>query len=341
MSALLWTVLIYVGVSAFVCAFMTFINGLPWRQPVLSRPEDLAPRARRITFQSLDGIRLEGYFAPPLADRPVLVVQAGKRATRDHMLPWARVLAESGYGVFTFDWRAQGESEGWILSYGAFGPVDLLGALEAVEEQPEARGRPIGIYACSLGAACVAMTAKDLPERVKALVLDSPYGDLGRMVHDRLGFLGPLRWLPVHMVSWFAWVLLGVSPPEILPEEELVAFAPRPIYVMHGDADTVVPYAEGVALHARYPGPKEFWTDPGLDHVDARILDTRGWMRRVSTFFHTHLPGAPDPEAVLARTPERLTEPTCFETYQRWAQEELVAIEEAIEEELGLTDEAV
>jgi fermentation-respiration switch protein FrsA (DUF1100 family) len=318
---------------------MTFINGLPWRQPVLSSPEDLSPRARVLSFPALDGVRLEGYFAPPLADRPILVVQAGKRATRDHMLPWARVLAESGYGVFTFDWRAQGESEGWILSYGAHGPVDLLGALRALEEQPEAQGKPIGIYACSLGAACVAMTGGDLPASVRALLLDSPYGDLGRMAHDRLKFLGPLRWLPWLMVAFFGKVLLGVSVPRIKPEESLVAFAPRPIFVMHGDADTVVPYDEGVALHARYPGPKDFWTDPGLDHVDARIMDTRGWMRRVTTFFHEHLPGAPDPEAVLARTPETLTEPTCLETYQRWAQEELQALEERLEEELGLGDE--
>lgn len=316
----LWTLLGYAVLSALMAAAVAWVNGVPWRQVVHTRAEDLSPRARHVAFQSLDGLQLHGFFAPPLGDRPVVLIQAGKRATRDHMLPWARVFARAGYGVFTFDWRAQGESEGWILSYGVHGAADLLGALEAVEQQPEAQGRPVGIYACSLGGACVAMAGDRLPPRVRCLVLDSPYGDLDRMAHQRLRLLGPLRWVPYWTLQLLARTLLGCTTRAVRPERVLEGFAPRPLLVMHGDQDTVVPYSEGQSLFERYPGPKEFWTDRGLDHVDARILDSRGFMARVAGFFARHLEGSPSQAEVLALTPQRLEEPTCWEEFRATVQ---------------------
>lgn len=334
MTIFLWTVGIYGGLSITLALVLAWVNGVPWRQLVQSRPEDLSPRARRLSFRSLDGLELQAFFAPPVGDRPVMLIQAGKRATRDHMLPWARIFARAGYGVMTFDWRAQGESEGRILSYGVHGPEDLLGALEALEAQPEAAGRPVGIYACSLGGACVAMAGQRIPERVQCLLLDSPYGDLGRMTHQRLAFLGPLRWFPYLLMELLARFLIGQTTRTVKPELELLGFSPRPIYVMHGDADTVVPYSEGVSLYETYTGPKDFWRDEGLDHVDARIFDSQGFMGRIATFFHVHLAGAPTSEEVIALTPERVEEPGCWEEFRSLVAEEL----ESLEEDLGLRE---
>ncbi len=299
----------YLAGSVLVAVLVAIVNGVPWKQRVKTRPQDLSPRARVVDFEALDGVRLRAFFAPPEGDRPVVVFQAGKRATRDHMLPWARVLAEAGYGVFTFDWRAQGESQGNLVSYGAHARLDVGGVLRVLDTLPEAAGRPVGIYACSLGAACMALASQDLPERVHCMVLDSPYGDLGRMATQRLSFLGPLAVVPRAVLDGIARALLGTTPAGIVPEASLEAFAPRPVLVMHGDADTVIPVEEGRSLATRYPGPTEYWEIPGLDHVDARIFKTREFMERIAAFFERHLPGAAEAAAVLAMTPERLVEP--------------------------------
>lgn len=307
--SLLWIAAAYAAGSLALAAVVAFVNGAPFKQKVRTRAADLSEAGRVVDFRSRDGLRLRAFFAPPERGRPVLVFQAGKRATRDHMLPWARVLAEAGYGIFTFDWRSQGESEGKLISYGAHARADVAGVVAALDGLPEAAGREVGVYACSLGASCFALAAPELPARVKGMVLDSPYGHLGRMADNRMRHLGPLKAGPRLALDTLALGLIGTTPGRIVPEEALVEFAPRPVLVFHGDADTVIPVEEGRSLYARYPGPKEYWETAGDDHVDARTTRSREWMGQVAGFFERHLVEAPSRARVLSLTPERIEEP--------------------------------
>lgn len=304
----LGTGLAYAAFSVLVGLYVAVQNTVPGKKPPRAEPGALAAGAERVRFTAEDGVRLEGLFAPPAEGRPVVVVQHGKRANRDNLLPWARILAEVGYGVLAFDWRSHGASEGDVISHGIHEPKDLVAALDLLAGDPRSRGRPVGILALSLGAACTAMTAPRLPEAVKGLVLDSPYGDLGRMADERLAKYGLLALGAGKVVDLYTWMRVGVPTRAVVPEKALAAFAPRPILVLHGDADLTIPVAEGRSLVAAYPGPKEYWETPGDGHCAARTTRTRDWMGRVAGFFARCLPGAPDPAAVVERTPARLEE---------------------------------
>jgi len=68
------------------------------------------------------------------------------------------------------------------------------------------------------------------------------------------------------------------------PTAEILRQVPSPTLVMHGDADTVVPFALGRALFDRLGGAKEFVTIHGGDHNDVAPPDPRAYWGAVDAF---------------------------------------------------------
>lgn len=297
----------YLSFSVLVALYFLGTNAVRWsRRPVYSAARDLAARAREVDFRAVDDVALYGVMADPVDRAPILIFQHGKRRNRDDVLPWARVFARAGYGVLAFDWRGHGRSDGSLLLHGAQETKDVAAALELLATRPETKGRPIGMVAFSMGAASVAMSAPVLDERVKAIVLDSPYGDLGRMVRNRLEVLGPFGLGPRLAIKASALPIFGMPPSDIRPEERLKAFAPRPLFVTHGAHDTIVPTSEGRSLRDAYPGPVTYWETEERGHCSSRTLITRTWVGRVAGFLAEHLEGAPSAERVLEGVPEHI-----------------------------------
>jgi len=57
-----------------------------------------------------------------------------------------------------------------------------------------------------------------------------------------------------------------------------------PVLVMHGDADTVIPYDQGRALYERIGGPKQFFTISGADHNDAAAPEEHAYWKAIRDF---------------------------------------------------------
>lgn len=300
---------LYMVFSLLFGVGFVFKQALRRPHPVGSEATDLSSRTETIRFRSSDGYQLEGYLHPPPPGAPVLFFQHGRGRTRDSYLVWARLFAEAGYGIVSFDWRGHGNSDGEIIHHGAREPLDLAAALGLLQSREDCRDRPVGLFGASMGAASLAMAGADLPEQVRCMVLDSPYGDLPRMARGRMQSLGPLKLGPELVLEGIGLVFFGKRVSQIVPERAVQAFAPRPLLVIHGEHDATIPWSEGRSLYEAYPGPKEFWSTPEPGHCAARTDHTREWVRRLATFFHEHLPGAPPAEEVLVRTPEKLVKP--------------------------------
>lgn len=283
-------------------------NALRPHQPVTRLTSYLSPRAEAVRFPAIDGLMLDAYYAPPRPGRPVVVVAHGVGANRDDCLPYARLLAAAGYGVVSFDWRGHGRSQGDHVAFGAEETRDVEGVLGFLETRPEARAAPVGVLAISMGASCFAMAADRLPPRVRCLFLDSPYGSLPRMLGYRLSSLGPAGFLVGWTARAYSRLGLGVSLGSVEPEVALAAFAPRPVYVLHGGADQITPPVEGRRVFEAYPGPKRSWFTEGDAHTAARVVRFREYVTRLAGFLAETLPGAPSVAEVLAVTPASFDE---------------------------------
>jgi fermentation-respiration switch protein FrsA (DUF1100 family) len=90
-----------------------------------------------------------------------------------------------------------------------------------------------------------------------------------------------------------ARALLRASPVQALlfmfssyrfPTAEYAGRAGCPVLVMHGDTDTVIPFANGRELFATLPEPRRFLTIAGADHNDVAPPDPRSYWSAVHEF---------------------------------------------------------
>lgn len=297
---------VYLGLSAGMGAWLVHSFAFRPRKPVTSTPGDLAERARPVTFRARDGVRLEGFLADPAPGRPVVVVNHGIGGNRDEIMSCARVLARSGYGVLTFDWRSHGASEGGMTTFGVREARDLEGALDLLGSLPGTRGRPVGVLSVSLGASVSASAAPLFRGRVASMVLDSPFGRMDRMVADKVANLGPLAPGVSRAIGLFSHMVIGRRLEDIAPERDLAAFAPRPLLVFHGAGDDLIPVGESQSILALHPRA-ESWITEGDGHLEAHSRRTTDWMRRVADFFERTLEGAPSARRVLGNLPADVT----------------------------------
>ena len=128
-----------------------------------------------VTFYS-EGVKLVGdLFLPadikPGERRAGIVLCHGYTGVRSIYLPDnARVLAEAGYVVLTFDYKGWGDSDGAKTRLAPYSRVaDVQAALTFIGAQPEVDAARLGIYGTSYGGATVVFVAAIDP-RVKCVV---------------------------------------------------------------------------------------------------------------------------------------------------------------------------
>jgi fermentation-respiration switch protein FrsA (DUF1100 family) len=72
------------------------------------------------------------------------------------------------------------------------------------------------------------------------------------------------------------------------PVEEIGWIAPRPVLIIHGDADALVPLSDAEQLKAAGPS-SELWVVHGAGHGGSYRIDPLMYTERVAAFFEQHL----------------------------------------------------
>lgn len=207
-------------------------------------PSSVGLAFRDVTFTTMDRVKLHGWLIPGRTPTTLLYSHgnAGNIADR---LAIARLLAdELGVGLFLYDYRGYGRSEGAPSEAGLV--RDALGARAALLREGVAPGDVV-YFGRSLGAAVTVDLALAHPPR--GIVIEAPFASVPAMANTVLpgaGYLFCTRWDTLAKISRLR----------------------APLLVLHGDADEVVPYAQGRAIFAAAPEPKTFFTIRGGRHYD-------------------------------------------------------------------------
>jgi uncharacterized protein len=83
------------------------------------------------------------------------------------------------------------------------------------------------------------------------------------------------------------WVLSFVSSYRFGTSQWLRSYD-GPLLVVHGDADSIIPYSAGRTVFDRAPGvQKRFVTIPGADHNDLHLVNPQLYWREIDTFIKT------------------------------------------------------
>jgi len=258
----------------------------PLRKPHDQTPVSAGLRAQEVWIESAkDRTRLYGFFLPGGSDRAIVMVHGVDSNCWDgNDREIARAYLARGYSVMLFDLRAQGSSEGKLLGLGWKERDDVLAAVRYLLGRGFKGGR-IGIHGSSYGAATAILAAAYIPE-IGAVAADSPFADIRDMMEQelraKLGF-GKLFGPGVLLVSS---LFFGLDLGEIAPIKALPKIAPRPVFLLHGGADSRIPVEHSKRLKAASGNPKDIlWIVPEAEHTKEFNLRRDEFIKRTTEFF--------------------------------------------------------
>jgi fermentation-respiration switch protein FrsA (DUF1100 family) len=233
-----------------------------------SRAHEVTPKELGLAFEDLtltteDGVRLHAWFLPVPKARWTVLVSHGNAGNICHRLDRALLLqARLGASVLLYDYRGYGRSEGSPDEAGTY--RDARAACHWLVRNGKTRTDRLVLFGESLGSAMALDLA--LSEPAAALVLESPFTSVPDMArttifyplapfvrtrYDNLGKIGRLR---------------------------------LPLLVLHGDRDSIVPFALGRRIFEAAPDPKRFYAIPGADHNDTYIAGGDAYWKTLASF---------------------------------------------------------
>lgn len=213
-------------------------------RPLAADPASVGLRFRDVTFAAADGVELHGWL---IAGRTptTLLYSHGNGGNIGDRVSIARLLVDQlGVGVFMYDYRGYGRSRGAPSEAGLVS--DAVGARAALLREGVA-AEHIVYFGRSLGSAVTVDLAIAHPPR--GVVLESPFASvraMGNTVLPGAGYLFRTRWDSLAKIGRLR----------------------APLLVIHGEADEVVPFAQGRALFDAAPEPKTFVSLRGSRHYD-------------------------------------------------------------------------
>jgi len=221
---------------------------------VLSTPDHLGMPYEDVWFQSTDGVPLHGWYVPADSPGPLVVYFHGNAANISHRVKNLQYFHRLGLPVFIFDYRGYGASEGRPLR-----EQDLYrdgrGALDWLLQRGWQPERMI-YFGRSLGAAVALQMALETPPA--GVVLECSFTSLRDMARERMP-------VPFALAGWWA---LG----ERFDNLAKIPRLQRPLLIIHGDRDQVVPWSMGKSLFDNAPEPKTFLSVPGAGHSDSYLV---------------------------------------------------------------------
>jgi uncharacterized protein len=254
--------------------------------------EETMLQFREVTFKSRDGLTLFGRFIPGRNKATLLLVHDLGKSNQD-MLFYAEVLANAGFGIFMFDLRAHGSSDGDTSTNGLREAEDVTGALEYLLHRIDVNGQRIGALGIGLGAQAVLRGALKT-ENIRAIVLEglepSALSDLGGR---RQSFLRQLN-LPASWLYYkFYEFMCGERQSGVLGIVRDIA--PRPLFLIASGAQDI--YFNRF-LYEAASEPRELWELPQGEHGTAILGNSHEYIHRLAEFFHRELLSERSGEAI-------------------------------------------
>lgn len=261
----------------------------PTRVPITVTPAHEGLDYLPVKFSSMvDHLRLSGWLIPAARSTERLVIEAhGYHENRDSntpALPVAAALHKAGDAVLMFDFRDEGRSQGNEVTVGLYEQRDLRGAVNYARSLGY---RHIGVIGYSMGAAtALEVAAKD--SAVQAVIADSSFANLYRYLSVHMP-----RW--THLPNWpftpeifiELYVFNGLDVRRVNPRKDVAVFRHRPVLLIAGTADHIVPMSNSKALYRAMcrDHAASLWIVPGAKHVGAYTVAPQQYLTRVTAFF--------------------------------------------------------
>lgn len=265
------------------CAFVyQRAFGRRYIDPRMTTPDDYNAPHETLDVRTADGVRLAAWYLPGTL-AAAIVVSGGYRGRAGDVLGISTALQRAGFHVVAYGWRGTPGSDFAAHTLGVYERNDLRAVIDALAAR--LGSVPIGLLGYSMGGAVSISVAAD-DDRVAAVCTDSAFADPRLLIGERVR--SAMR-VPAALVLTPVFAILsrrtGARLTDFAPIGAVARLAPRPLLVIHGEADATVPVHHAELLFAAAGEPKELWRLAGVGHVGAYFADRRGYVRRITAFF--------------------------------------------------------
>lgn len=260
-------VLAYVCVFVLTAVFQRRLFYYPRRAPepaLLEEARDHGLEPWRDAAGAIIGWKSRAWAAGPARNRLVVFHgNAGYALNRAAYVEGFQGL-DSGrmWEVYLFEYPGYGARPG------APGEKAIVEAgLMALESLARADERPIFLLGESLGSGAACALASRQPERIRGLLLWTPFASLTEVASHHYPYL------PVRLILRDRW-------------ENTVALKQfhGPVGVRVAELDEIVTTAQGMKLYDTYQGTKRLWTAAGAGHNTGYLAPTDPWWSEASAF---------------------------------------------------------
>jgi len=279
-----------------VAALLTTLLLVPYGFTVLNvhrvrvasgrNPSALGLKFESVRFAS-GPLTLRAWWIP--AARPTkrcILVCHGVSSNRGQFVGVAPFLHRAGFNVLIFDFRGHGTSDSHTTSFGWHESQDVRAACKYLQARGQSR---IALYGFSMGGAAVNLSFHPRHARepafdraVRAVVVDSTFARLSPLVVQQMAFLPRLlRPILAWALSWCSLYEVGVRTEQIAPVEVVARVSPRPLLIIHGDADKLVPLQQSRELFQAAREPRQRVVVHGAEHCGCRIINPRPYEKQV------------------------------------------------------------
>ena len=240
-----------------------------------------------VELVTADGINFGAWHFRQPGSPQTVIISGGHKGQRQDALGIAVALWRKGFNVVLYSYRGMPGSDRAPITFGIKEVLELQAAIAFARKRiPNAR---IGLLGYSMGAVVSLLGAAGEPG-VQALVLDSPFSDLRRLLIENVRSSSRLPGTPfVGLAGVMFWLRTHSSMSACRPLDVLSSLEPRPLFFIHGGADAITNVNHSRRLYDAYRGPREIWIVQGAPHTGAYFADRPLYVERVAGFFARHL----------------------------------------------------
>jgi len=280
-------VLVYVAVSYQVYRRAFVPNRPAWLDDFMFTPFEFQADYEEVDLVTADGINFGAWHFRQPGSPQTVVISGGHKGQRQGALGIAVALWRKGFNVVLYSYRGMPGSDRAPVTFGIKEVLELQAAIAFARKRiPNAR---IGLLGYSMGAVVSMLGAAGEPG-VQALVLDSPFSDLRRLLIENVRSASKLPGTPfVWLAGVMFWLRTRCSLSSCRPLDVLTSLEPRPLFFIHGGSDVVTNLNHSRRLYDAYRGPREIWIVQGAPHTGAYFADRSLYVERVAGFFARHL----------------------------------------------------
>ncbi|MFW6456765.1 MAG: alpha/beta hydrolase [Planctomycetota bacterium] len=216
-------------------------------------------------IKTADGVKLHGWWMDQETDAPVLLFFHGNGGNLTHRVEWFRMLHNRGLRILAIDYRGYGQSGGSPSEEGLYS--DAEAAYDYLITQKKADPNDIISYGKSLGTAVALRLALSQP--VAGVVLESPFISAEAMAREMFPFLPP-----------------GPFVRSDFGNADRIGQLTKPVLIIHGDNDEIVPFEQGRVVFEAATGDREFYRIDGAGHNNLYKVGGEPYLERITEFCH-------------------------------------------------------